>query len=185
MKRKLLLVAVLFALPTGQALAQENEKAATSEKASLRKTPTPLRIQVVFNEFDGEKRISTLPYTLLVNADSPGPFASLRMGIRVPIRNSPNTFNYIDMGTNIDAHAERQEDGRFAVGLSVERSSAYSPPTASGEAKMTAPDQPVIQQFRSQINLLMRDGQTQQTTLSTDPVTGRVIKVDVTLSIVK
>ena len=49
----------------------------------------------------------------------------------------------------------------------------------------SAETQPVIQQFRSQLNLLIRDGQTLETTVSTDPISGRVTKVEVTLNVVK
>jgi len=46
-------------------------------------------------------------------------------------------------------------------------------------------NQPTFQQFRTQANLLIRDGQTVQSTVATDPVTGHVTKVDVTVNIVK
>ncbi len=45
--------------------------------------------------------------------------------------------------------------------------------------------QPVIRTFRTSLKLLMRDGQTVQSTMATDPVSGRVLKVDITLSVVK
>jgi hypothetical protein len=45
--------------------------------------------------------------------------------------------------------------------------------------------QPVVQQFRSQLNLLIRDGQTIQSTMATDPVTGHVLQVDVSLNVIK
>jgi hypothetical protein len=166
--------------------AQNKEKTESTDRDRAHKTPTPVRVQIVFNEFDSDKRINSLPYTLLVNADTPGPRASIRMGIRVPVHTSSNASTYMDVGTNVDGLAERQDDGRFLLGLSVERSSLYSSHQSSslGDARVDA-EQPVVQQFRSQINLLIRDGQTQQTTISTDPVTGHVLKVDVTLNVVK
>jgi hypothetical protein len=188
MKRNGLLIALLLgAIPAMAALAQEKPKADGGEKAAeAHKGVTPLRVQVLFSEFDGEKKISSLPYTLLVNSDAGGPGSSIRMGLRVPIHtSSATTTTYTDMGTNIDGRAEKVEDGRFLLNLSVERSSAYSPQGSLPDTKAIASDAPVIQQFRSQINLLIRDGQTIQSTVSTDPVTGRVIKVDVSLSIIK
>ncbi len=73
--------------------------------------------------------------------------------------------------------------------LGVERSSAYSPgsaehPTSVAGREVTTA-QPVIQTFRANVNLLIRDGQTIQSMVSTDPVTGHVLKVDVTLNVVK
>jgi hypothetical protein len=189
MKRYSLSVAALLAFVIAvPSFAQEKAKAENGERPpETHKVITPLRVQVVFNEFEGEKKISSLPYTLLVNSDVNGPLASIRMGLRVPIHTAGSAIatTYVDMGTNIDGRAERQEDGRFLLGLSVERSSAYSPQGNLPDTKAISSDSPVVQQFRSQINLLIRDGQTIQSTVSTDPVTGRVIKVDVTVSIAK
>jgi len=44
---------------------------------------------------------------------------------------------------------------------------------------------PVVQSFKAELDLLLRDGQTIQSTLATDPVSGRVSKVDVTLNVLK
>lgn len=193
MKMRTMSTAVLLgALLAISSAAQEKEapnkeKTESSEKEHARKQPTPVRVQIVFNDFDGDKKIRSLSYTLPLNADTPGPRASIRMGIRVPVRTSSgNTYTYMDVGTNVDGWAEKQDDGRFQLGLSVERSSLYSPQqnNSPGDAKLDV-EQPAVQQFRSQINLLIRDGQTQQTTLSTDPVTGHVLKVDVTLNVAK
>lgn len=165
--------------------------------AESRKEITPLRVQVVFSEFDGEKKVSSFPYTFLVNADDhSGQTASVRMGLRVPVAtgsrpgaDAPVQWQYVDMGTNLDGRAEKTADGRFVLHLGVERSSAYSPgaegkPTSVAGREVTNA-QPVIQQFRTSINMLIRDGQTIQSTVSTDPVTGHVLKVDVTLNVVK
>jgi hypothetical protein len=183
---RVLMALVLVASLVVPGVAQEKAKTDGADKAAeVKKTITPLRIQVVFNEFDGDKRITSLPYTLMVNADTAGPIASIRMGLRVPIRTSANTSTYMDMGTNIDGRAEKQEDGKFLVSLSVERSSTYAPQSHVAENNQTAFEQPVIQQFRSQLNLLMREGQTVPSTVSTDPLTGHVIKVDVTVNVAK
>lgn len=45
--------------------------------------------------------------------------------------------------------------------------------------------QPVIQAFKSDLDLLIRDGQTLQSTLATDPLSGRVTKVEATVNILK
>ncbi len=177
--------------------AQEKSKADETEKTPQRKKEiTPLRVQVVFSEFDGEKKLSSLPYTIPINADELGGPAILRMGLRVPVATgsasgsgAPPQIQYIDMGTNLDGRAEKAEDGRFILHLGMERSSAYSPgspekPVSVGGKEITSL-QPVIQQFRANLNLLIRDGQTMQSTVSTDPVTGHVLKVDVTLNVVK
>ena len=168
------------------------------DKVVDEKTPgiTPLRVQVVFSEYEGEKKISNLPYTLLVNADDKGPQASVRMGLRVPIVTSGSTspgaskqFTYMDVGTNMDGRADRADGGRFLLKINIEKSSLYSPGdvqrSASIEGNEMAGGQPVVQQFRSQVNLLIRDGQTIQSTVATDPISGHVLKVDITLNVIK
>jgi type II secretory pathway component GspD/PulD (secretin) len=115
------------------------------------------------------------------------------MGVRVPIETSSNTgvkqFQYQDIGTSIDGRAERTGDGRFLLRLGVERSSVYAPGTEGKAAAVGGSEissaLPIVQQFRTQANLLVRDGQTIQATVATDPVTGHVIKVDVTLNVLK
>jgi hypothetical protein len=195
MKKTVLAVSLaILVLVVPRLLAQEKEKSGGEAKsAQTEKTVTPLRVQVVFSEFEGEKKIGNLPYTFLVNADDRGSPAAVRMGLRVPIETSSNTgvkqFQYQDVGTNIDGRAARAEDGRFFLSLSVERSSVYLPGTAGKPAAVGGSEissaQPIVQQFRTQVNLLIRDGQTIQSTVATDPVTGHVTKVDVTLNAIK
>jgi hypothetical protein len=172
-------------------MAQEKPKTEANEKrVETRRDLTPLRLQVVLSEFDGEKKIASLPYMLHANSD--GRLALMRMGLRVPVQTG-SSFQYIDIGTNMDGSVERSDDGRFLLHLTVERSSAYSATSgqkaALGGTEVTniqpVTVQPVIQQFKTSVSVLLRDGQTIQSNLSSDPVTGRVLKVDVTLNVVK
>ncbi|MFI5094721.1 MAG: hypothetical protein ACHQIK_14870 [Candidatus Acidiferrales bacterium] len=187
----LLAIAALVVPSSG---AQDKEKSGGDSKpAQTEREITPLRVQVVFTEFEGEKKISNLPYTFLVNADDRGAPAAVRMGLRVPIETSSNAgvkqFQYEDVGTSIDGRAEKTGDGRFLLKLGVDRSSVYVPGTEGKSAAVGGSEissaQPIVQQFRTQVNLLIRDGQTIQSTVATDPVTGRVLKVDVTLNVIK
>lgn len=186
------LAIAMFVVP--RMLAQDKEKSGGEAKsATTEKTVTPLRVQLVFTEFEGDKKIGNLPYTFLVNADDRGSQAAVRMGLRVPIETSSNTgvkqVQYQDVGTNIDGRAEKADDGRFLLRLNVERSSVYLPGTGGKPAAVGGNEissaQPIVQQFRTQVNLLIRDGQTIQSTVATDPVTGHVTKVDVTLNAIK
>jgi hypothetical protein len=194
--RKIILAVSLAVLAAvvPRSLAQDKEKSGIEGKtATAEKTITPLRVQVIFTEFEGEKKISNLPYTFLVNADDLGAQAAVRMGLRVPIETSSNTgvkqISYQDVGTNLDGRANKTEEGRFLLKLNVEKSSAYLPgvnekPASVGGNEISSA-QPTIQQFRTQVNLLIRDGQTIQSTVATDPVTGHVLKVEVTLNVIK
>jgi hypothetical protein len=188
--KKPAVVVLLVALSFGVLVLRAQEK----KSPDIPPQVTPLRVQVVFAEYDGEKKVSSLPYTLLVNADDKGPQAAVRMGLRVPVETGSGSanskeFQYMDVGTNLDGRADKTDDGRFSLKLNVEKSSLYTP--GAGEKGDTVggnqilPGQPIVQSFRSQVNLLLRDGQTMQATVASDPVTGHVLKVEVTLNVIK
>lgn len=187
--KKVMLAVVLAVLVFVVPASRSQDKAKSSETPSI----TPLRVLVVFNEYDGEKKISSLPYTLLVNADDRGPQSAVRMGLRVPIEISGSgtskQFQYQDLGIDLDGSAVSADGGRFDLRLSVQKSSAYAPGSGQKPASLGGNEviegQPIIQNFRSQINLLARDGQTIQSTVATDPVTGHILKVDVTVNVIK
>lgn len=44
---------------------------------------------------------------------------------------------------------------------------------------------PVLRNFKSSSSMILRDGQTGQYLAATDPVGGEVLKIDVTLNVVK
>lgn len=190
----LILAATAFAVP--RVTAQDKEKAGDTPKpAETAKPVTPVRVQVVFNEFDGEKKTSSLPYTLLVNADDKGPQASVRIGLKVPMQvssasgaNDKHT-EWQNLDVDLDGRAEKMDDGRFLLRLIAEKLGIYtsspSQKLAGVEGMEVNPTQPVIANFRTQLNLLLRDGQTIQSSVATDPITGHVVKVDVTLNVIK
>lgn len=165
--------------------------------ASRGSSPTPLRVQVVFTKYQGETKVASLPYTLTCNTGERQP-AVLRMGIEVPVPvplkdSSGLSIQYKSVGTNIDCRAGvPSPDGRFRLDLQVEQSSIYSAPedkerrpkppgmTDAGPAGV-----PMFRTFRSTFNPILRDGQTVQYTAATDPVSGEVVKIDVTVNVVK
>jgi hypothetical protein len=87
---------------------------------------------------------------------------------------------YMDVGTNIDSNARPLPDGRFEVFVSIEDKSVA---TAGQVAPMST--MPFVRTFQTSNYLVLRDGQTRQYTAAADRVTGEVIKVDVTLRVVK
>jgi len=156
---------------------------------------TPLKVQVVFSEYEGEKKVANLPYTLLVNASEGkrGERSSIRVGVRVPISTQGKeglTTQYLNVGTDIDANAESVGGVRYALTLNLRRSFLYSP-SEKGDAQYVLPaDQPVpmtpmFRHFEAEFRILCKDGETVETTWATDPVSGRVLKVDVTVNVVK
>jgi hypothetical protein len=177
------MVLVLSCVP--RTFAQEKPQAAPD---------IPLKVLVVFNEFDGEKKVSSMPYTLsaLSSDDVYLAGANLRMGIKVPIlaqgKEAPQV-QYLDVGTDIDCRVKRLEEGRFSLSLIVRRSSVHLPEGLSGkESTFTAGElsgRPVLRDFTGKFAVILRDAETKQTTVATDPVSGHVLKVEVTLNVVK
>jgi hypothetical protein len=161
----------------------------------------PLELQVIISRYQGEKRISSLPYVLAlksyVNSFRSGPTgASLRLGSRVPIRAqvfappsdgkpvATTSVNYENVGTNIDAGATALEDGRFEVTISINESSVVTDPQDL-KATPGSDSYPVFRSYQSTNTLFVKDGQTTQFTAASDRVSGEVVRVEVKLTVVK
>lgn len=176
MKKSLLFLALLL-LVAVRGLPQE----AAKPKSEDRTPPlTPLHVQVVFSEYDGDKKVSSLPYSFTVNADErrARPDSQIRTGTRIPVSTGKDQTTYIDIGTNVDCSATQQEDGRYKLQMNVERSSVL-PDTPSGAAN------PAVRQFRAEMNPVLKDGQTVEAIVSTDPLSGHSYHISVTLNVIK
>ena len=193
-----LIVAVLAVMTfaSGAALAQEPKPAPEPSpqpvvRAQAKSPAIPLEVQVVISRFQGEKKVSSLPYTLAVNSDNINSQLTVGANIPVPVTTfSPaggNTaplmsYNYQNIGTNIDCRVTTAEDGRFELSVSVDESTVVT--NADGASGVVA-GVPVMRNFKSRNRLLLRDGQTRQYTAATDRVNGETIRIEVTLRVVK
>ena len=72
-------------LLSGPMSTRAQEKPKADDKAPVTVHPTPLKVQIVFTEFEGDKKVKSLPYNLVVVADGRPPNSKLRMGSRVPV----------------------------------------------------------------------------------------------------
>jgi len=155
----------------------------------------PLDVQVVISRYQGEKRISSLPYLLAVNANSAG-IAQLTIGSEVPVQTTTfqpigdnktsqplRSYNYRNVGTSISSSAQSTEDGRFELELSIDESSVGVNAFQSGGTPAT--EMPVFKSYKTRNKLLLRDGQSRQFTAATDRVSGETIRIEVTLTVVK
>ena len=203
------IAAALLALP-GRGRAQETPKPeaakpeapkaeAAREGAAERRSPqgVNLRVQLVISRFQGEKKLASLPYTLLVTTG--GSRARMRMGVDTPVpvttssdSGKPTSIQYRNVGTNIDCAAWDKGDGRYQLSIGVENSSALalekgpSGGNPGGPAVDANPTGiPLFRRFDANLDPWLRDGQSLQTIASTDPVTGEVVKIDVTLNVVR
>jgi hypothetical protein len=195
------MLAIVGSLAPG---AWSQDKAKTADEAKVARRPdttdpakgvVPLKVTIVFNEYEGEKKLSGLPYTLFLRAGERETYrGSLRMGVRVPIAigGKDGQIQYQDVGSNLDCRVQSIEDGKYVLDLVLERSSVY--PTSEGKEgnsgdtrnqEQPRANQPVLRTFRGDLALVLRDGQTTQSMMATDPLSGHVIKVDVTLNVLK
>lgn len=182
-----------LAAPVVSIRAQDKSNSGPSAKPEPVPSTT-IRLQFVLTEFEGEKKVKSLPYTILYNAthnvNLQPDFTRMRIGARVPVSTGKTEYRYEDVGTNVDCRAVRHEDGKFLVDGFVEHSwvEAVKEMSVSGGRQDAAPDalnNPVIRNIRTGLTFLMRDGQTVESTTATDPVSGRLFHIEVSLNVVK
>lgn len=199
MKLSPVCVASLLVLGTLSPVCHAQDKPKQEDKAKAEVSTTPVKATIVFTEYDGDKKTKSLPYTLYINAPDSAEFkgwVKLRVGSRVPVYTGGDkgSMTYLDVGTNIDARASRTPENYFLTYLRLERSwvegdvlvPVQKPP------ETTVPDphagsfrEPIIRSFTSELDLKLREGQTIESTMATDPISGKVMKVEVSLSLVK
>ena len=179
--------------------AAAQQKSVTPVETAQRATgeQIPLRVQLVVSRYQGEKKISSIPYTLSVVAND-NDKTSMRMGIDVPVPNTVFTkgaegsasipqasYNYRSVGTNIDCSARTIEGGWFKLDMAVSDTTVFVTEKAGTAAPTALQGVPSFRSFTSSFNLLLKDGQTAQHTAATDPVSGEVLRVDVTLNVLR
>ncbi len=205
MKRRWLLgalFALLFAGCVPNLFAQEKPKAQETNATEFRFSLASLKVQVVFTEYEGDKKLKSLPYSFLLTTRTKDdrPEAKIRIGSRVPVytgagEHGSMTMTYMDVGTNIDSWAEGVAPGQYRVHLYLERSWVEgdvlvpiekAPATSSsGESHASQFREPIIRQYKAELTPILKDGQSLETNLATDPLSGRIVKLEVSISVLK
>jgi hypothetical protein len=174
--------------------AQDKPNQTKEEAKGPQQDGPVLKMQIAIVEYEGEKKIKSLPYTLLFDTNRT---ARLRVGSRVPVAtgkdNGALQYQYIDIGTNLDCSAKPILDGKYLVSMFLERSWVEGDVFVYTGSETSGPDkrqdnmfrQPIIHQTKFDNTIVMRDGQTAETNLAADPLNGRLIKVEATLSVVR
>lgn len=174
-----LLIPMALALAGGVAAPADDAEPDPLEEA------VPLKLDVVFSRYQGDTKISRLPFTLLLNSDNE--LSRMKMGLMVPLNvrteagKGPPTVMFKDVATGVECRARPLSGERFALRCEFYQDSVY-------DDRDTMPDKaelaPAVRRFGSETTLVLRDGQTAQHS-ATDPLTGDVLEVDATLSVVK
>ncbi len=176
---RVVMISAAVLLFAGLAAAQQKPKPAEPANRII-----PLKVGIVLSEYDGAKKISSLPYTLAANT-GPGPGTHLRLGVRLPIQTGQGQFQYQDVGTNIDCSARAMPNGAYKLDITVGRSSVYLAGTQkTGAGLQVKGQEPAVRQFSVSTTLILHNGQTDESTVATDPVDGHQVRVSATLHVV-
>jgi Bacterial type II and III secretion system protein len=173
--------------------ATAKPEAATPAAASpaARGATTPLRVVLTVSRYQGDKKISSLPYSLSVSIG--GPPVRFRMGADLPYSTvstadgaKPQTqsYAYRTVGVGIDVTNQVMvEPGAYRMDINVTDSSVAMSNQIQGSPAVAGV--PMFRNFSTNGSVLLKDGQTSQLTTAADPITGEIMRVDVTLSVVK
>lgn len=186
MKNRVLSIFLSAALASAGLAAQEKPAVQVPTEKSAPTAPsgdTALKVTVVVARVHGDKKISSLPYVLGVTS---GTKSSLRMGVKVPVASGDLAHEYHDVGTNIDCSVIAMAGGVFKLTVLVADTSVHAESTQKPTGANAVTDGiPAFRAFNSSFTSLLRDGQTTQYTSATDPVSGEVMKIDVSLNVLK
>jgi hypothetical protein len=185
------MTAALVLLTTVAVAAQDSQPAAPQSKPPA-PPPVSLKVSLLFSRYQGDKKISSVPHTLWVTT---GDRTSLRLGTQIPVpttmmkegAGTVQSYNYRDVGTNIDCSATALSEGGYRLGITITDSSVYYPDQSDSAVRssMASTGAPAFRNFNSTFTIVLKDGQTGQSTSVTDPVSGQVIKLDATLNVQK
>ena len=196
--KQLLAIAIALTSTVGVAAQEKPQGAQEKLPAAQPGRPAPqavsLKVSLVFARFQGDKKISSIPHTIMVSAD--GTRTSLRLGTQIPVPTSmvndkgekSQTYSYRDVGTNIDCTALAvPQDGTYKLSITISDSSVYYPDQSEAAARSVTASTgaPAFRAFNSTFVVVLHDGQAAPTTSVTDPISGQVIKVDATINVQK
>jgi hypothetical protein len=151
-------------------------------KAPEAVNPPGKRLRVQFQEtrLRGESTTVTRETTLALHADAEG--ASVSVGSQIPIsvagKEVPTT---VIKGVGVEGRAtvKTLPDGRYRLEARFEESSVLE---AGGGAAPTSGDNPILLVVRGESTLVLREGETVPFASAVDPVTGEVVRVDLTVT---
>jgi hypothetical protein len=153
--------------------------------ASAVQEPTPpvlaqLEVEIVLSRYQGEQRVANLPYTLRVS-EGRQRGSQLRVGVEVPLRTGEGGLQYRNVGTSVDCWANDRTgaDDAHELRLSVDHSAVVP----ASDAEPPFQGAPMFSSFRLQSVVELRDGESAELVGSTDPVTGEVMRIRVSLKV--
>ena len=177
---------------------------AQGDQAAPALAAVPVQVDVVMTRWQGDKRVSSIPFVLIANPSSRGSSTSIRMGVDVPVGTSTSNVTqtsgattsnqravatakvateFRNVGTDIDAQVTRGDAANFSVYLNIRDSSIFT----SDQTKMPSAmaDPTAFRTFSASNTLDMTDGQTRLFGVATDKITGETMRIEVKLTVLK
>jgi hypothetical protein len=180
-------VLLFLVVVTATAIPARAQEAAgpAARPAPEAKPVETLKLTIVLAHYDAERKVSSTPYTLTVTT---GTQSTANMGVQVPVPNNAGptgqvSFTYKNIGTNVSCTADRLDDGRYRLHLTVEESSVL--PDKSGNSSSVTAGVPAFADFIVSSTLTLRDGGMAQYASGTNPLTGQVTRIEVSGEVVK
>jgi hypothetical protein len=162
------------------------------ERVEPERPPAPgsLKVQMLVSRRSGDKTAGGLVYSFPCNPRDRKTVIKSGVEVPVPVRKAEAVeFQYRNVGANIECESAAVAAGRYSVRIAFEHSSligADERPMAVGRsAEAVAAIAPVFRTSMSQFTTLLRDGERAQVITGTDPLTGDVTAVDITLAVLK
>ena len=170
------------------AMALTTPRVVGAQAPAAQGTPTVLKVTVTLSRFTGEKKTSSLPFVLmLVAGDERSTTVQMSSSVPVPQTSvvdgkATPSYSYQNFGTNISASAKMVDAASCNLSISIS-DSQMNPDGVSSAPELKG--LPRTQNFTSSPRLILRDGTTVSYNAGTDKFTGEIVKVDVTMNIVK
>jgi Flp pilus assembly secretin CpaC len=142
-QRALIAIAVFATVISATAQQAQKPDAPPQPTNTSASSYVPLRVQVVISKYKGEKKVTSLPYTI---STAVGQVARMRIGADAPIQGTKATakpspdgqtssspsISYRTVGTAIDCSPVASGDGRFRLNLTISHDSiSYAGDTVS------------------------------------------------------
>jgi len=171
--RRLIGVALMVLVLGGICISQEKSNESVRKIEPGKAT---YKLDFVLSEIQDGKRANARNYSALVRE---GEWAKIRLGDRVPITTAGGGFQYIDIGTSLDARVATEVESSLPISVTADVSSIV--PEQQGEK----PPAPIVRQLRYSLDAVIPIGK--QTILSSaDELVGnRHLQIEVTATKVR
>lgn len=170
------LAAVAAALMAGSAGAQEKPE-------PDRAAPVPMSVELAVSRRSGESKVDRKTYAFPCQSNDRATVVKSGVEVPVPVRKGEAVeYQYRNVGANIECESALVAGGRYRVRVAFEQSSLLGP-NELGTVPRTpeTAGAPAFRTSMSRFSSLLRPGETAQAVSGTDPLTGEVTTLEVTL----